>query len=135
MTGPQRIRRSRAAGWRLPAGAVYVGRPTRWGNPFKIGEPVPRESPLFPYLLRAIPTGARLGLLPRLIPYRAQTVVDAYGWWFIEQPGLMLSVREELGGRDLVCWCATPAPGEEDVCHAAFLLAMANEEAGAGDQF
>jgi hypothetical protein len=128
VTGPQRIQRTRVKGWRMPEGAVYVGRPTRWGNPFKVGEPVPRESPLFPYLLRAFPTGARLGLLPRLISYRAQTVVDAYGWWFIEQPALMMSVREELGGRDLACWCPLPASGEEDVCHAAFLLAMANEE-------
>lgn len=31
---PQRIQRKRAAGWRMPEGAVYVGRPTRWGNPF-----------------------------------------------------------------------------------------------------
>ncbi|GIM90343.1 DUF4326 domain-containing protein [Paractinoplanes toevensis] len=32
---PQRIQRQRTAGWRMPEGAVYVGRPTRWGNPFR----------------------------------------------------------------------------------------------------
>ena len=31
---PKRIRRQRTRGWRMPEGAVYVGRPTRWGNPF-----------------------------------------------------------------------------------------------------
>lgn len=31
---PVRIQRRRTAGWRMPEGAVYVGRPTRWGNPF-----------------------------------------------------------------------------------------------------
>lgn len=31
---PERIQRQRAKGWRMPDGAVYVGRPTRWGNPF-----------------------------------------------------------------------------------------------------
>jgi len=31
---PKRIQRQRTKGWRMPAGAVYVGRPTRWGNPF-----------------------------------------------------------------------------------------------------
>ena len=31
---PQRIQRKRARGWRMPEGAVYVGRPSRWGNPF-----------------------------------------------------------------------------------------------------
>lgn len=32
---PKRIRRRRTAGWRLPAGAIYVGRPSKWGNPFQ----------------------------------------------------------------------------------------------------
>lgn len=31
---PIRIQRKRTKGWRMPEGAVYVGRPTRWGNPF-----------------------------------------------------------------------------------------------------
>ena len=36
MTGPRRIQRRRTRGWRMPEGAVYVGRPTRWGNPFVV---------------------------------------------------------------------------------------------------
>jgi hypothetical protein len=32
---PKRIQRKRTKGWRMPEGAVYVGRPTVWGNPFK----------------------------------------------------------------------------------------------------
>ncbi|HEY9415508.1 MAG TPA: DUF4326 domain-containing protein [Pseudonocardia sp.] len=31
---PKRIQRQRTKGWRMPEGAVYVGRPTKWGNPF-----------------------------------------------------------------------------------------------------
>lgn len=31
---PIRVQRSRARGWRMPANTIYVGRPTRWGNPF-----------------------------------------------------------------------------------------------------
>lgn len=31
---PKRIQRRRTAGWTMPDGAVYVGRPTRFGNPF-----------------------------------------------------------------------------------------------------
>lgn len=31
---PQRIQRKRTKGWRMPQGAVYVGRPTKFGNPF-----------------------------------------------------------------------------------------------------
>lgn len=34
---PKRIQRSRAKGYRLPAGAIYVGRGSRWGNPYRIG--------------------------------------------------------------------------------------------------
>ncbi len=30
---PQRIQRKRTKGWRMPEGAVYVGRPSKWGNP------------------------------------------------------------------------------------------------------
>lgn len=33
---PSRIQRSRAAGWRMPPGAIYVGRPGPWGNPFPV---------------------------------------------------------------------------------------------------
>lgn len=29
-----RIQRSRRKGFRTPEGAIYVGRPTMWGNPF-----------------------------------------------------------------------------------------------------
>jgi hypothetical protein len=35
---PLRIQRKRTKGWRMPEGAVYVGRPSRWGNPFKVGD-------------------------------------------------------------------------------------------------
>lgn len=34
MTTPKRIQRRRAKGWRTPDGAVYVGRRSKWGNPF-----------------------------------------------------------------------------------------------------
>jgi hypothetical protein len=33
---PRRIRLQRRAGWRKPAGAIVVSRPTRWGNPFPV---------------------------------------------------------------------------------------------------
>lgn len=34
---PRRIRRRRTAGWQMPDGTIYVGRPSRWGNPFRLG--------------------------------------------------------------------------------------------------
>lgn len=30
---PARIQRKRTKGWRMPPNTVYVGRPTKWGNP------------------------------------------------------------------------------------------------------
>jgi hypothetical protein len=31
----ERIQMKRTKGWRMPANTIYVGRPTKWGNPFK----------------------------------------------------------------------------------------------------
>src|SRR5690606_1210681 len=33
---PTRIQRRRTRGWRMPSGAVYVGRGSRWGNPYRV---------------------------------------------------------------------------------------------------
>jgi hypothetical protein len=127
---PRRIQRKRTAGWRLPEGAVYVGRPGKWGNPFKLGEPVERDSDLWPYVLSIFPGadnpvfhGARFNSI-RIC--RPEDVVEAHFRWFLEQPALMLTVAEELGGRDLACWCA---PGEP--CHADTLLVAARGWEGA----
>ena len=32
---PKRIQRKRTKGWRMPSNTVYVGRGSKWGNPFK----------------------------------------------------------------------------------------------------
>jgi len=37
MSVPVRIQRKRVKGWRMPEGAIYVGRGSRWGNPYRIG--------------------------------------------------------------------------------------------------
>jgi hypothetical protein len=35
---PQRIQRKRMKGWKMPPNTVYVGRPSKWGNPFKTAD-------------------------------------------------------------------------------------------------
>ena len=35
---PIRIQLKRTKGWRLPPNTVSVARPTRWGNPWRVGE-------------------------------------------------------------------------------------------------
>jgi hypothetical protein len=81
-----RLESVQGAPWRVfnkrrlvPLGAVYVGRPTKWGNPFVIGR-----------------DGSRADVVAK---YRA---------WLCDQPALMADLPS-LRGRDLVCWCAPAA--------------------------
>ena len=36
---PYRVRLQRTKGWRMPPNTVKVDRTTRWGNPFRVGQP------------------------------------------------------------------------------------------------
>lgn len=56
-----------------------------------------------------------------------ELAVQAYSWWIIEQPGLMMRMAAELGGKNLACWCPRPNLGEPDHCHAADLLSLVAE--------
>lgn len=121
---PKRLQRRRVKGWRKPDNCVIVTRPSRWGNPFKVGEKIPQESPLWPYIAAAVPGGAR-GLIA-LAPTTREQAVDLYSSWVIEQPHLMLNLGE-LAGKDLACFCPLPAEGEPDHCHAAYLIELVRE--------
>lgn len=114
----QRIQRRRTKGWRMPEGAIYVGRPTRWGNPFKVGERVDRESPIFPFLAQFVPGGARG--LSSIACHDPDVVVTAYFDLIINNPPFWLSIPD-LAGHDLACWCPLNQP-----CHADVLLEVAN---------
>ena len=35
---PKRIQLRRTKGWRKPEGAIVVARPSKWGNPFRLGD-------------------------------------------------------------------------------------------------
>ena len=110
--GPQRIQLRRTKGWRKPEGAVVVARPTKWGNPWRIGEPSPHGD------------GEPLTAAGAVAMYR-ETIADlAYclgdPLWNPD-PGFAESVRRELAGHDLACWCPLGQP-----CHADVLLEIAN---------
>lgn len=120
MSEPRRIQLSRRKGYRLPPNTVNVDRTTKWGNPFAVGEHIDRDSPLWPYVAEFVPGG--VDGFRSVAVTRAEDVVQLHFRWFIEQPHLMLTVQEELGGRNLACWCRPGAP-----CHADFLLGMAND--------
>lgn len=55
---------------------VYIGRPSKWGNPFEIGRDGTREE-----------------------------VITKYHRWLLSQPGLVNDVYD-LRGKRLGCWCA-----------------------------
>ena len=101
MSKPQRIQRKRTKGWRMPEGAVYVGRPTKWGNPFVVSED----------------RDARDAVLA----FHSWLTVDGVTAGIPDRKNKILESLDELRGKDLVCWCK---PGEP--CHADVLLKLAN---------
>ena len=35
---PKRIQRKRTKGWKMPPNTVYIGRPSKWGNPYMVND-------------------------------------------------------------------------------------------------
>lgn len=99
---PKRIQRKRTKGWKMPEGAVYVGRPTMWGNRWKIG--------------------VRSNLLGKNVETNVEAA-ECYRRLMWQEPHHHAWVRENLRGKDLACWCKVGAP-----CHADYLLELANAE-------
>ena len=81
----------------MPEGAKYVGRGSKWGNPYST-------------------------LNGKLT---TKQVVDGYvssslhGYDYVPPPEVIVA---ELAGRDLACWC----PVDEPNCHGDYLLHVAN---------
>ena len=103
----------------MPEGAVYVGRPTRWGNPFRIEYDRARRS-----WLVLDDNGAEYW--PECNSERSarRKAVSLFYSDTVHWSDKHLSVYE-LRGHDLVCWCRLDRP-----CHADVLLKLANTEAG-----
>jgi hypothetical protein len=60
---------------RSAAGQVYIGRPSKWGNPFTIGRDGTRDE-----------------------------VIEKYRAWIKTQPDLLAAIPE-LSGKVLACYC------------------------------
>ena len=79
---------------------VYVGRPTKWGNPFS-------------------------HLENSIAQWHCETREEAiakHREWFLNHPVLMAAAKAELRGKDLMCWCSPKT------CHADILLEVANSD-------
>ncbi len=108
-----RVQRSRHKTPGIPAGAVYTGRPSQWGNPAKIGEwyKLPRES-------------ATLGTGSIFIADNRIAVAAFYEHCIDmaeKDPEAFRAWLLPLAGKNLCCWCSP-----EQVCHADILLYLAN---------
>ena len=120
---PKRIQRQRTKGWRMPEGAIYVGRPSRWGNPFVVGETYMwiRD------MTWPIPTWRAPGEYEHgLRVERCPDVAAAIRWYqsWLAQVGIAMPNGHDpadLRGHDLACWCPLDQP-----CHADVLLELAN---------
>ncbi|XTZ18962.1 DUF4326 domain-containing protein [Micromonospora echinospora] len=69
----------------MPTGAVYVGRPTRWGNPFRGDTPASKAD-----------------------------AVRMFRVWAATHPDYTDAVRTELAGKTLACWCPLDQPCHAD---------------------
>lgn len=115
---PQRMQLSRRAGFNLQDASValnglpakLITRPGRWGNPFTIDE-----------------TAERYGLGHDAAQAKA---VELCGQWLrgsIDpalspgEPPSIETIRAELAGHNLACWCKAGTP-----CHADVLIEIAN---------
>lgn len=71
---------------------VYIGRPSKWGNPFEMSKDVSRDE-----------------------------VCDMFEKYVEENPLLKQVIKDELKGKNLICFCAPRR------CHGDTLLRIANE--------
>lgn len=79
---------------------VYIGRPTKWGNPF---------------------SHLSYGLAEHKTKTREEAI-SKYEEWLLAQPELVAAAKAELKGKVLGCWCHPLA------CHGDVLSRIANED-------
>jgi hypothetical protein len=121
MSAPKWIQRKRTKGWRMPEGAVYVGRPTKWGNPYRWTDYQAVTVPLWSdgephYTSPATRRGWAVTDFEAAVDYDDKPL---RGYPSHEE------IRRELAGKDLVCWCPEGQP-----CHADVLIKIANRTEG-----
>lgn len=111
-TTPERIQRKRTAGW-TSNGAKYVGRGTRWGNPFRIGHDADDQTHATALYREWLESDSYAVHAPSSSIEQRREMDDHRDW--------IITHATELAGRDLMCWCAPELP-----CHADVLLELAN---------
>ena len=106
---PKRIQRERTKGWKMPPNTIYVGRDSRFGNP---------------WLVTKTQTALKACRIYSVMIY---SIFDRYDTnepedeLSSEQVKLVDDIRT-LKGKNLSCWCPLSQP-----CHADILLEIANK--------
>lgn len=103
----KRIQRKRTKGWRMPRNTIYVGRPTKWGNPFHVKE---------------------LGAVEAVKRYKECILNNAMVYYYFDEIEASIQFDrfkwmsknlEQLRGKDLACFCSLSSP-----CHADILIEL-----------
>lgn len=101
-----RIQRSRKKGYKTPPNTIYVGRPTKYGNPYTVKD----------YMLSLTPN-------PNDEEEDFHTwATNAYRQYLERNPKLIELAKKELKGKNLSCFCSL----DKD-CHVDVLLEIANK--------
>lgn len=107
MAMPIRIQRKRTKGWRMPPNTIYVGRPTKWGNPYRIGDID--------------------GVTGNIITPELAVTLFSLMWRQSAWSPIIDNILLDLRGHNLACWCPLKDEhGNHVPCHADTLLEMAN---------
>lgn len=127
---PQRIQRKRTKGWRMPENAAYVGRGSRWGNPFNVqsghhivgpawGDARDNWGRVSAANVSVAYVSSSTALVPADSIDHFKTLMSVRQR---DEGGRMEAWLKPLRGKDLACWCPLDKP-----CHADVLLELANQ--------
>lgn len=127
----KRIQRKRSKGWKMPDNTIYVGRPTKWGNPFVTIQDMTyyfserrlklRLDPLVYCCHKSTADAIQLYELAICAPLKIRVFIGGYDGRIIENYFItILNNLHELKNKDLACWCKL-----DKSCHADILLKFA----------
>ena len=133
MSKPKYIQLQRTGGWRKPENTVVVSRPSKYGNPYRVGCLYPMKlcesfgEPIDEQLFRAMPINLVLKHSCNALIDTAEEAVLLYKIYieFVQahKPEEWAQMLHELKGKNLACWCKAD---KKTPCHAKILLEKIN---------
>ena len=112
----EEVQRKRSKGWRMPEDAIYVGRPTKWGNPYQVQRMLANLFGVYNS------DGESIGGIYHTERTAQIDAVRMYEEMMRQKLESDSSVLDELKGKKLACWCKVGEP-----CHRTALLRLLEE--------